>query len=367
MRELSRKGHQLADDFISSHPLLCDKWDHEYGVALLGIMLLYETNGKRAHFDFVKNSLDPQIDDHGNIPDYNKEAYEVDSIVSGRALLRLYQKSGNEKYKLAAENLRDQFRTHPKASFGNFLHKRNMNEILLIDGIYMGMPFLAEYEAALGSSDFGEVFGNLLTAYRLNYDKESGLMVHGYDATKSRPWADPSTGRSSALWGRGLGWFVVACVDVLDHLPPNYASTVEISRILKELLQNVLRYQHKTGSWFQILDEGEREGNYLEASASAMFTYALCKAISTGRIDESFRANAEQAYNGLLHNFLAERNGRYTLVGTCASAGLEGKPYRNGSFESYACEPTRDNDLKGVGAFFMATAAFDRLFGATNE
>ena len=37
----------------------------------------------------------------------------------------------------------------------------------------------------------------------------------------------------------------------------------------------------KTGVWWQVTNQGDRKGNYLEASASAMFVYTLAKGVNT--------------------------------------------------------------------------------------
>jgi len=92
-----------------------------------------------------------------------------------------------------------------------------------------------------------------------------------------------------------------------------------------------------------------------------MFTYALIKAVNKGYLSPFFAKDARRAWQGLLKTFVVERDGHLVLTGTCASGGLRVKDYRDGSFDSYACEATRDNDLKGVGVLMMATAQIDKL------
>ena len=117
------------------------------------------------------------------------------------------------------------------------------------------------------------------------------------------------------------------------------------------------KYQDpKTGLWYQVLDQGEREGNYLEATASCMFTYTLLKAARKGYISQDNKAVALKAYAGILKNFIASNSdGTISLTKCCAVAGLGGNPYRSGSYEYYIKELVRDNDPKGVGPFIMAS------------
>lgn len=361
MSTASQQAHRLLKHYVSTHAPLDDKWDHEYGVLLRGLMDLYQQSGEAALLDFTRRSLDPLIDGEGTIRGYRMDDYEMDNIISGRALLSLYRLSGDPRYEKAARLLRKQFDSHPKSSFGTFLHKKALKEILLIDSTYMGMPFLAEFESLLGTGDYASVCHSILTAYRLNYDAARGLLTQGYDATRSQDWADPVTGRSASLWGRGLGWYLVGCVEVLDYLPADRPEHKEIRELLAQLLKGVLKLQDASGAWYQVLDQGGREGNYLEASASGMFTYCLLKALRKGYLDASFRPQALKAYEGLVNTFVKEDGGSLKLVGTCASAGLGGKPGRDGSFQSYAREATRDNDLKGLGVLGMATAALEAL------
>jgi len=113
--------------------------------------------------------------------------------------------------------------------------------------------------------------------------------------------------------------------------------------------------------WYQVLDQGQREGNYLEATASSMFTYALLKASRKGYISTDYKAIAIKAYNGILKN-LIQNNGDETinLTKCCSVAGLGGNPYRDGSYGYYVHEPVRANDAKGVGPFIMASLEFDK-------
>lgn len=361
MSTLTAKGYRLADGFVANHAPLSEHWEHEPGIFLRGLGDLYEHSGKDSYLSFLRASLDPLIDEEGRIQGYDPQAYELDNIVPGRALFTLWRATGDERYRKALLSLKDQMDTHPRASFGNYLHKKIFPEIIFIDSIYMGMPFLAEYESLFGQGNYDTVLDNILTAYRYNHKPDTGLLVHGYDAKKSEIWADPKTGNSRTFWGRGLGWYTVGLIEVLDFVPEQYPHRRQALDILTGLLDSVLRYQDKNGVCHQVIDQPERAGNYPEASASAMFTYALAKAVNRGYLPASYAAHARRAYQGLLDAFVIERDGQLVLTGTCASGGLGVKDYRNGSFESYACEATRDNDLKGLGVFLMATAQADML------
>lgn len=117
----------------------------------------------------------------------------------------------------------------------------------------------------------------------------------------------------------------------------------------------------KSGLWYQVLDQGDREGNYLEASGSSMFVYTFAKAVSKGYISQDYQTIAEKGYQGILDNLISvEENGIVNLNEVCAVAGLGGEPYRDASFEYYVNEEIRSNDPKGTGPFILASLQLDR-------
>jgi unsaturated rhamnogalacturonyl hydrolase len=158
-----------------------------------------------------------------------------------------------------------------------------------------------------------------------------------------------------------MGWYAMALVDVLDYLPERHKDRAEILRTLQDLAKAVERVQDSsTGLWWQILDQPGRTRNYLEASASSMFVYALTKGARKGYLPPRARAVAERGFNGLVkHLVKTDANGRPSLTGICEVAGLGGAPRkdgstRDGSFEYYVSEPVVADDYKGLGPFILA-------------
>lgn len=124
--------------------------------------------------------------------------------------------------------------------------------------------------------------------------------------------------------------------------------------MIRGLAGTLPRYQDASGLWYQVPDQGDREGNYPEASVSSMFMYSFAKAVNKGYIDKQYRAVAEKAYEGLMNRLIVENeDGTLTLTRCCSVGGLGGSPYRDGSFEYYISEKIRDNDAKATGPFIM--------------
>jgi unsaturated rhamnogalacturonyl hydrolase len=171
----------------------------------------------------------------------------------------------------------------------------------------------------------------------------------------NKKWADPVTGRSPNFWGRAMGWFGMALVDVLDFFPENHPQRKNLLAILTRYVNAVAKWQDgKTGLWWDVLNFPGKEKNYLEASASSMFVYTIAKAARKSYIPASKFSIASKGYNGLLSQFIKVENGQTNLHGTVKVSGLGGNPYRDGSYTYYVGEPVIVNDPKGMGAFILA-------------
>src|SRR5207253_4029865 len=100
-------------------------------------------------------------------------------------------------------------------------------------------------------------------------DLQTGLLYHGWDESKQQRWANPKTGQSPNFWGRAVGWYAMALVDVLDYFPKDHPKRDSLIAILRRLATAIERYQDpNSGLWYQILDKRGAAGNYPEASAS---------------------------------------------------------------------------------------------------
>jgi unsaturated rhamnogalacturonyl hydrolase len=113
--------------------------------------------------------------------------------------------------------------------------------------------------------------------------------------------------------------------------------------------------------WYQVLDQGDREGNYIEGSGSAMYTYAFAKGAKKGYLNSKYLDIANKAFDDMVKFFITvDDQGLLTMRQICGGCGLGGNPYRDGSFEYYVNEKIVDNDTKGVGPFILAAIELDR-------
>jgi unsaturated rhamnogalacturonyl hydrolase len=339
------------------------KWRYDQGVILKGIEGIWNATGDAKWFDYIRRSMDFYVSEDGKIKGYRPDEYNIDHINNGKQLLLLYRVTGKEKYKKAADQLRGQLKTHPRTSEGGFWHKKIYPSQMWLDGLYMGQPFFAEYAKLFGEeSAFEDIARQFILMERYSRDPATGLLYHGWDESRDQKWADRVTGRSPHVWGRALGWYGMAMVDVLEHFPSKHPGRDSIINILNRFATAVTSVQdNKTGLWYDIPDLPRREKNYVEASASSMLVYTLAKAVRLGYIPEKFQKNAEKGYKGILAQFIKTEDGLVNLHGTVSVSGLGGNPYRDGSFEYYMGEPVIVNDPKGMGAFINAAVEMEML------
>jgi len=344
--------------------VLADRWRYESGVVLKGLEQVWRKTSGPRYWQYIRDNMDLFVTPEGNIRTYRLEEYNLDLINQGRILFPLWQMTGDARYRRAADLLRRQLETHPRTSEGAFWHKQIYPHQIWLDGVYMAGPFLAEYAALFGEPEaLDEVTREIVLTEQHTRDARTGLLYHGWDESRQQRWANPQTGCSPHFWGRAIGWYAMALVDVLDYLPAAHPQRGELIAILQRLAEAVAQVQDEhSGVWHQILDLALRPGNYLESSVSCMFVYALAKGVRRGYLDARYLDTAHDAYAGILREFVVvDGQGAVNLTKVCSVGGLGGNPYRDGSFEYYMSEKVVTNDHKGVGAFILASVEMESV------
>lgn len=361
-QRLALRAMQIWPDSFLLEQDKVAKWRYDQGVVLKGVEQVWLATGSGKWFDYIRKSMDFYVNDKGAIRGYKPEEYNIDHINNGKLLLTLYRVTGKDKYKKAADQLREQLRKHPRTLEGGFWHKNIYPHQMWLDGLYMAQPFFAEYAQLFHEdSAFNDIARQFILMERYARDPQTGLLYHGWDESREQRWANKTTGRSPHVWARSLGWYGMALVDVLDYFPAQHPRRADLLRILQRFVAAVRKVQDPaTGLWYDIPDLPKRAGNYPEASASCMLAYTFAKASRLGYVAPDYAAAAALAYNGILQTFVEDAAaGAINLKGTVAVSGLGGKPYRDGSFEYYMSEPVVVNDPKGMGAFILCAAEME--------
>lgn len=335
------------------------------GLGAYAMLEMWRYTGEQKYYDYVYQWGDTIIAADGRIHLYRPDEYNLDFINSGKVLFDLYAQTGEERFRMAMDSLMDlQMRQQLRTPEGGYWHKKRYPQQMWLDGLYMASPFLAEYGVTFNEPQWiDEVIHQLTLVGERTYDEKSGLFYHAWDSSREQAWADPKTGHSPNFWGRSIGWYAMALVDDLDFIPEDHPRRGEVLDLVTKVAEGMLRWQdQETSLWYQVVDKGHLEGNYLEASVSSMMMYFYAKACNKGYLPrETYWPVANAILDGLIaHRIVENEDGTITLTKCCAVSGLGGNPYRDGSYEYYINERIRDNDGKATGPFILGCIELGR-------
>lgn len=362
-------SERMAQTLMIKHPNAYEidektspKWDYVHGLVMSSFEQLYKKTNNQTYYNYLKGYADATIATDGSIPSYSMEKYNIDMIVSGNILFYLYDKTKESKYLTAMQTMREQLSKQPRTSEGGFWHKKIYPNQMWLDGLYMGSPFYAHYTSTFeNGKNLDDVAKQFELIQKHLVDPKTGLLYHGWDESKEMAWANKETGCSPNFWSRSLGWYAMALVETLDYFPENHPKRKELIGYLNTLSTTLVKYQHSSGLWYQVTDQVDREGNYLEASGSAMFAYTFAKGANKGYLPKEYKNHATKAFDGITRDLIQVTPEGYTIITqACAVAGLGGNPYRDGSYTYYVNERKKDNDPKATGPFILAALELDK-------
>lgn len=339
-------------------------WNYIDGCMITALLCASEITGETKYADFAEKFIDYYVFDDGSIRGYSKEKYNLDDVNEGKVLFELYEKTGKEKYKKAIFLLESQLEEQPRTVTGNFWHKKIYPNQIWLDGLYMGQVFSTLFKKYFGNKDYSDVVNQFKNVRKLMFDEDKKLYYHGCDCSKTAFWADKETGRSKSFWLRAIGWFCISLIDNIDYIDDENAKA-ELVKIFAEAIDGISQYADaETGMYYQVVDQGGREGNYLETSGSSMIAYAMMKGARLGVIDKKFAEMGRKTFDGICKKYLSiSDNGDLNLGGICLVAGLgpEDNKRRDGTFEYYISEPVVENDAKGVAPFVLCYTEVKRM------
>lgn len=368
--EMKRTPHPYNLNFSVWSP----QWSYQVGTELDGMLDVYLTYHDTELWNYLKEYPQTMVGNDGTILGYRYSDFNLDNVRPGHFLFRMYQLAPAEKELKALNTLMQQLENQPRTQNGVWWHKEIYHWQVWLDGVFMGMPFYVLAAPTLRPGEENDYYDDaveqMTTTDQFTYDAASDLWKHAWDETHTMFWADSETGLSQHTWGRALGWYAMALVEVLDALPENYSRRDELVSVFRHVMSSIVNYQDEaSGVWYDILDVDDPR-NYLEATCSCMFAYCLLKGARMGYLDTDCQQAGLKAYRGIINQFVVQNtNGTLSLQKCCEVSGLgpENKPQRDGSFEYYMSEPIRDNDPKGIGPFLWASLEMEQLGYTTNN
>jgi rhamnogalacturonyl hydrolase YesR len=350
----------LADTILTRFPNPDDipykVWCYVQGYVLAGFEMLWNTTGDARYFDYIKRFVDQHVTEDGDIPGVRFD--NLDDIMAGTMIVAVYEQTGEHRYRLAANKIRAALDDYPRNSDGGFWHAASLPHEMWIDGVFMGGMFLTRYGAAIGDQAYclDEITRQIMIFAGHCRQGNTGLYLHAYDESRSVAWADLVTGLSPEVWSEGLGWYALILVETLKVLPSDHPNRAEVMRIWFDLAEGLRKTQDaSTGLWYQVVDKGERSDNWHDTSGSAMFVYALQRAIDLGHLDaEQYRPVVERGYQGLVTKAVINEAGLLDIYDACDGVCVQR------SYEDYINYPKTVNAKEAVGGFLWAAIIVEK-------
>lgn len=322
----------MAESFLSKGQPI----NNHYVASVIheGIQKAAVTHKDSTLLSYVSKAVSSIVSDKGVIKGWNSTFYTLDDIRFGNNILYTWDLEGrkDQKYVIAAKGLREQLDRWPRTPTGGFWHRAPIyKNQMWLDGIYMADTFYATYTSYF-EPDNTTAWNDILLQFDLieehTRNHTSNLLKHGYSEDFAAVWADPITGASPYVWNRALGWYFVALVEVLQVYPKTLPGFSKLHNYFSTLAAGIKKSQDaSTGGWYLIMDEqfaGEPR-NYIESSATAMFTYAYLKGIRTGLLGQEYKDTANRAWDLMLNKFVQyEKNGTLSWTGTVEVGSLKG-------------------------------------------
>ena len=332
-------------------------WNYIDGCMIKAILEMYAITKNEKYFQFADAFIDAKVREDGTIDGYDVKELNIDNVNAGKTLFELFDLTGKEKYRKAIDLIYSQIQLMPRTKEGSFWHKNIYPNQVWLDGLYMCQPFYMEYETRFNDKkNYDDIYNQFFLVVKNMRDERTGLYYHAFDYSREMFWCDKVTGLSSNYWLRALGWYAMAMLDTLDKAAPAVSEPYEkLKKIFVDFMDAMLRYQDESGMWYQVVNLGDMDRNYLETSGSSIMAYALLKGVRLGFLPESYKEFGKKAFDGICKNKLSsDENGELHLDGICLVAGLGGKDRRDGTYGYYMSEPVVKDDAKGVGPFLLA-------------
>lgn len=346
---------------------------YHQGVFLSGMQNIYKLCGEEKYFQYVKDYVDSVIGPKGEVigfchelttpqtPDLARRALTMlDHKQPSILLYDLLDRTGDSKYERAIKTIAESMYFWPVNQYGGYWHMMTQHNQMWLDGAYMAGPLSVMYAQRYGDDVLRDrAIKQIFLMNDYLKDEKTGLYFHGWDPSPVKePWADPETGLSANIWGRAVGWYIVAILDMLDYIPAEHSDVPRMKAIAEDLLQALADYQDpKTGMWFEVVDKIDRPDNWVESSCTSLFIYAYAKAIREGILSEEYAALTEKAYRGLEATLYYDEDGYLVIDNICIGTCID-----PGTYEHYIGRQIIKNDLHGGGAFTLMCAEMERFY-----
>lgn len=331
-------------------------WRYWNGVLNLGMIALGEALAEPRYPEFTRKNIAFSFDHYTyfekKYQGENKWVYpfgqrfitkELDDCgAMGASVIAAHRREPQERYRLYLDQVAEHILTkQDRLEDGTLVRTFPHKWTLWADDLYMGLSFLARMGELSGDRRyFDDAALQVINFHKYLFDEHKGLMHHCWYADVQRPGV--------AFWGRANGWALLAQVDLLDRLPKDHAQRSTLLSLLQRHILGIAQYQSGAGLWHQLLDKVD---SYLETSCSAMFTYAVARAVNHGYLEPRYATIAQRGWEGVQSKIRPDGQVEGVCAGTVVSDDLV----------HYYHRPTPLNDIHGIGAILLAGAEMLQL------
>jgi rhamnogalacturonyl hydrolase YesR len=342
----STKGLEPSGDIHADSRY--NKWAYVNGVLTTGMMQMANVLNDKKYAEYSQHNFNFIFD---NIP-YFEALYKVKTPkvefgpvfsmsnldacgAMSAGLMDVYQVDKRQEFKAYLDRaanyiLHKQLRLED----GTLCRPNPRPNTIWADDLYMSVPFLARMGRLTGDSKyFDDAIKQVEQFNKYLYDSNTGLYWHNY-------YSDVAM-NGVGHWGRANGWLAVAQTELLNNLPANHPKRAELIRLLLRQIVGFARYQDQSGLWHQLLDKPD---SYQETSVTAMYTYAVAKAVNEGWINPKYIAIAREGWKGLTGKITADGQLEDVCIGTNMGEDIK----------FYYTRPKELNDTHGLGALLLA-------------
>jgi rhamnogalacturonyl hydrolase YesR len=225
---------------------------------------------------------------------------------------------------------------------GTLARHRPHRNTLWLDDMFMSVPAIAWMGKYTGNKKYyDEAVKQVRQFSSRMFVPEHNLFMHG--------WVESMDEHPAFFWARANGWAVMTLVEVLEVLPESHEGYNEVMSLLKKHIKGLTALQSGEGLWHQLLD---RRDSYLETSATAIYIYAIARAINNGWVN----ARAYGPCVVLAWNAVSKQvNAQGQVTGTCVGTGMAFDP------AFYYYRPVNVFAAHGYGPVLLAGAEMTAL------
>ncbi|MCD2421595.1 glycoside hydrolase family 88 protein [Niabella pedocola] len=345
---------QFPSDAVIRTQSLYNRWEYSNGVMMIGMLKAARAFGKEAYADYVQKNFDFIFKNAGYFDKLyaaNKRSewapfFRMGSLddcgAMAAALADANEPAKNQQYQAYLAKAADYILTKQlRLSDGTLSRNNPHNMTLWADDLYMSVPFLARMGRVTGERKYvDDAVKQVLNFNKYLFNPANGLYYHC--------WYSDVEQNGVAHWLRCNGWIAMAQVELLNNLPATHPKRNELIKLLVRQITGISRFQDQSGLWHQVLDKPD---SYLETSGTAMFVYAIARAVNEHWIPASYKSIAIEGWKGLSEKVRADGNIEDVCIGTGIADNIA----------FYYQRPRILNDFHALGAVLLAGTEMLRL------